>query len=267
MAATENAMRDLLRSAELKIVILNALTQPLGAISLALGLIIGFFVWSPFLIIGAIGYVLIALTSIADQAENQRVVQAELHRPRKINLSALSGGYRQALQQALGTQRQIDDAVVRSEPRLRDTLKRLTADVDDLIGAAFDIALKAQDVQASLAGINRSDLLNEITRQERLAGSAPSEYLRSQYQATLDAKQQQLSNLNTVAEALQRWQAQLGHAQASLEEILTQILKIKSSAIMQATFDTDGLSDKLREQTTALRETAKAFDRLQGESL
>ena len=145
-------------------------------------------------------------------------------------------------------------------------LKRLTADVNDLLGAVYDIALKAQDVQGSLTIINRMDLTNEIARQERLVGSAPSDYLRGQYQATLDAKREQLDNLNTVNEALQRWQAQLAHAQASLEDILTQILKIKSSAIMQATFDTDGLSDQLREQTTALRETAKAFDKLHAQA-
>lgn len=259
-------MRDLLRSPELRIVILNALTQPLGAIALALGIIIGFFVWGPFLVIGVAGYLAIAATSIADETENRRVVQAELHPPRKIELGRLEGSYRQALQRMLATQRQIDDSVARAEPRLRDTLKRLTADVDDLISAAYDIALQAQDVQASLAVIRKPDLLAEIASQERLAASAPSDYLRGQYQATLAAKREQLKNVNLVAEALQRWQAQLGHAQASLDEIHTQILKIKSSAIMQATFDSDGLSDRLREQTTALRETAKAFDKLHAEN-
>jgi len=260
-------MRELLKSPELKIIVLNALTQPLGALVLALGIIIGFNVWTPFLAIGAVGYLAIVVASMADQAENQRVVQAELHPPRRINMSMLTGGYRQALQQVVGTQREIDGAVASATPALRSTLARLTADVDDLIGAAYDIALQAQDVQASLSTMNRSVLIEEIARQERLALSAPSDYLREQYEATLTAKRQQLSNLNAVAEALQRWQAQLAHAQASLGEILTQILKIKSSAIMQATFDTDGLSDKLREQTTALRETAKAFDRLNAERM
>ena len=260
-------MRDVLRSPELKIVLINALTQPLGAIVLALGIVIGFFVWAPFLLIGVAGYVLIVLLTLADEAENRRVVQAELHPPRKINLDALTGDYRVALRRAQQTQRQIDEAVARSEPELRQTLKRLTADVDDLVGAVYDIALKAQDVEASFHPISRRDLLDEIARQERLAASAPSEYLRSQYEATLTAKREQLKNLTIVAEALQRWRAQLEHAEASLGEILSQILKIKSSAIMQATFDTDGLSDQLREQTTALRETAKAFDRLYGERL
>ncbi len=234
----------------------------MGAIVLALGIIIGFYVWSPFLLIAVVGYVAIVLSTLADQAENQRIVQAELHPPRKIDLGLLRGNYRLALSQTKTTQQQIDSAVARAEPGLRETLKRLTSDVDDLIGAVYDIALKAQDVEASLDMINRRELLEEIARQERLLASAPSEYLRGQYQATLNAKRQQMSNLNTVAEALQRWQAQLSHAQASLGEILTQILKIKSSAIMQATFDSDGLSDKLREQTTAMRETAKAFDSL-----
>jgi len=258
-------MRELLRSPELKIVILNALFQPLGAIALAVGILVGAFVWGPFLIIGVIGYLAIVLSSLADQAENQRVVQAELHPPRRIDLGALRGAYRQALQQAQTTQQQIDRAVATAEPGLRETLKRLTADVDDLVGAVYDIALKAQDVEASLELINRRSLLDEVTRLERLLASAPSDYLRNQYQATLDAKREQLANLNTIDEALQRWQAQLAHAQASMGDILTQILKIKSSAIMQATFDTDGLSGQLREQTTALRETARAFDRLHAE--
>ncbi len=258
-------MRDLLKSPELKIVLVNALTQPLGALVLALAIIIGFFVWTPFLLIGIVGYLAIVASSLADEAENRRVVQAELHPPRKIDLSALTGAYRQALQQAVGTQRQIDEAVARSSPSLRETLRRLTADVDDLIGAVYDIALQAQDVQASLSAIDRSGLVAEIGRLGRLEASAPSDYLKGQYRATLEAKQEELANLNTVTEALQRWQAQLAHAQASLAEILSQILKIKSSAIMQATFRTDGLSENLREQTTALRETAKAFEKLHAE--
>lgn len=255
-------MRDLVRSPELKIVLLNALFQPLGAIALALGIVVGVFVWSPFLLIGVAGYVAIVVSALSDMAENQRVVQSELHPPRKLDLGRLTGSYRQALQRALSTQGQIDAAVVRSERGLRDTLKRLTADVDDLVAAVYDIALEAQDVEASLALINRRELNDDIVRHERLAASAPSEYLREQYRATVQAKRQQMSNLDAVGEALQRWQAQLGHAQASLGEILSQILKIKSSAIMQATFDTDGLSHRLREQTTAMRETAKAFDQL-----
>ena len=258
-------MRDLLSSPELKIVLLNALTQPMGAIVLALGIIIGLFVWPPFLAIAILGYAAIVWSSLSDQAENRRVVQAELHPPRKIDLNRLSGSYRQALQQIVATQRQIDDAVVRSEPRIRDMLKRLTADVDDLVGAAYDIALQAQDVQASVSQMNRTALATDIANQEKQVLFTPEGYLRSQYQATLEAKRQQMANLVAVNEALQRWQAQLGHAQASLGEILTQILKIKSSAVLQATFDTDGISDNLREQTTALRETAKAFDRLNAE--
>jgi hypothetical protein len=258
-------MRELLRSPELKVVLFNALTQPLGAIVLALGIIIGLFIWPPFLLIGVLGYAAIVVSSLNDEAENRRVVQAELHPPRKIDLNRLSGAYRQALQQIVSTQRQIDDAVVRSDARIRDTLKRLTADVDDLVGAAYDIALQAQDVQASMTQMNRTALAAEIASQERQLLVTPEGYLRSQYQATLDAKRQQMDNLDAVSEALRRWQAQLSHAQASLGEILTQILKIKSSAVLTATFDTDGISDNLREQTTALRETAKAFDRLNAE--
>lgn len=258
-------MRELLRSPELKIVLLNTLTQPMGAIVLALGIVIGLFIWTPFLLIGLLGYVAIVWSSLSDQAENRRIVQSELHPPRKIDLNRLSGSYRQALQQIVVTQRQIDDAVSRSEPRIREMLKRLTADVDNLVGAAYDIALQAQDVQASMSQMNRTALAAEITSQEKQVLFTPEGYLRSQYQATLEAKRQQMDNLVAVNEALQRWQAQLGHAQASLGEILTQILKIKSSAVLQATFDTDGLSDNLREQVTALRETAKAFDKLNAE--
>lgn len=260
-------MRELLKSPELRIVIINALFQPLGAIALGLGIIVGVLWWPPFLVVGVAGYLLIALSALRDEAENRRVVQTELHPPRRLNLALLSGQYRTALQQALDTQRQIDQAVLRAEPRLRDTLKRLTADVDDLVAAMYDIALKAQDVQVSLAAIDRSSLHTDIARLQRQAPAAGNDYLRSQYEATLDNKQQQLANLNAADEALRRWEAQLAHAQASVAEILSQIIKIKSSAIMQATFSTDGLSDNLREQTTALRETAKAFDRLQSETV
>ncbi len=85
--------------------------------------------------------------------------------------------------------------MLRAEPRLRDTLKRLTADVDDLVAAMYDIALKAQDVQVSLAAIDRSSLHTDIARLQRQAPAAGNDYLRSQYEATLDNKQQQLAKI------------------------------------------------------------------------
>jgi len=255
-------MNELLRRRELRIVIINALTQPLGAIVLALGIIIGLLVWTPFFAVGVVGYLLIVLATLRDEAENRRVIEAELHPPRTINLSTLRGRYRTEVEKALSTQRQIDRAVATASPDLRDMLRRLTADVDDLVGAIYDIAVKAQDVEESLRAIDRSSLGQEIAYVQHKVASATSEYLRDQYQATLEAKRQQLASLSAVDEALQRWQAQLAYAQASLGDILSQILKIKSSAILQATLDSDGLSAQIRSQTTALRETAKALDTL-----
>jgi len=254
-------MRELLRSPELKIVLINALTQPLGALSLAIGIVIGFYFWPPFVAIGVAGYLLIAWASLSDQAENQRVVQQELHPPRRLEMGRLRPAYKALVEQALAGQRKIDQAVASASPSIRETLRTLTRDVDDLVGTIYDIALKAQDVQTSLAEFDEAALRREIGRLEQQVAAA-SGYLRDQYSATLETRREQLQSLQQVREALARWQAQIDHAMATLGDIFTQVLRIKTAGVRTATVDTDGLSADLRDQVTAIRETARAFEQI-----
>lgn len=258
-------MQDVLNSREFRIILINALTQPLGALALAVSIVVAFLIeWPWFILIGLIGYGLIAYFTFTDQAGNQAVVYKELHPPRRLDLGKLNVNYRQNIQTALNYQQQIDRAVVTADPAIRNTLKRLTTDVDELIGATYNIALQAQDVENVMHGssLNFQSLQADIQQADRQVQRAPNDYIRSQYEAVRDAKKQQLANLNDVSVALESWHAQLAHAIASLGEILSEVLRIRSSRVLQATPATDGLSAQVRDQVTALRETAKAFDKI-----
>ena len=93
---------------------------------------------------------------------------------------------------------------------------------------------------------------------------AKDDYLKSQYQATLDAKREQQQNLRDANQALIRWQAQLDNALSALDTIYSQVLKIKSAEVRNLSAATDEVSQSLKEQIENLRITSDAFDQVYG---
>lgn len=257
------------RRKEFRVLLLNALTRPLSAAVIAITIIVALTVSYWFFAVGALFYAYIVYTTMKDTQESKQVLDEALYpdRTRKLDLNKLSGPYRAALQKALDRRKQIEGAVAAttSSP-IRSALVDSTGDLDELTGTIYDIALKAQSLQASLdtAQVNPALLKQDVTRLERIVQSTEDQFSKSQYQATLDGKRQQLQNYSDTVDALQRWQAQLDNALGTLDTILSQVLRIQSSEVLSLSSATDAVSNSLKEEVDALKATSDALDSVYG---
>jgi hypothetical protein len=252
-----------------RILLLNAMTRPTAAAVVAITIIIGLMVSYWFFAVGAAFYIFIVYSSLQDPVESKQVLNEALYpqRTRKLDLNKLTGGYREALQKALDTRKRIETAVAQTDdPGVRKALADSTGDMDELTGTIYDLALKAQNLQASLQGssIDIEGLQSDILRLENLVKNTKDDFARSQYQATLDGKREQQKNYQDTTEALNRWHAQLDNALATLDTILSQVLRIRSSEVLSLSSATDEVSKSLRDQVDQLKATSDALDTVYG---
>jgi DNA repair exonuclease SbcCD ATPase subunit len=259
------------REQKFMVLLANAMTRPMSAAVVAITLIVGLTVSYWFFPVGAAFYALLVYLSLQDADESKRVLNEVLYpeKARKLDLNKLTGAYRGALERALDTHKRIEGAVqATGDQGVRKVLADSTSDLDELTGTIYDIAVKAQDLQKSFdsAGINVSGLNEDIQRLERQVASTTDDFARAQYQATLDGKRQQLQNYHETQGALARWQAQLDNALSTLDTILTQVLRIRSSEVLSLSSATDEVSRSLREEVEALKATSDALDTVYGTS-
>lgn len=256
-------------SQKFRILLLNAMTRPLAAATLALTLIVALNVGYWFFAVGLAFYALIVYLSLRDAQESKKVLDEVLYpeRVRKLDLSKLQGGYRAAMQRALDTRQKIESAVgATGDQAIRRALADSTQDLEDLTGTIYDIAVKAQSLQAALqsSNVNPSALQGDIARLQRVIPATADEFTRGQYQSALDGKVQQLKNYNDTTEALDRWHAQLDNALSTLDTILSQVLRIRSSEVLSLSTATDEVSTSLKEEVDALKATSDALDSVYG---
>jgi chromosome segregation ATPase len=245
------------------------MTRPLAAAVLAITLVVGLMVSYWFFLVGAVFYVLLVVSSLYDAAENRQVLNEAFYpeRVRKIDPGKLIGPYRASLQRAMDTRRRIESAVAQTaDPGVKKALGQATDDIEELVGTIYDIALKAQSLQASLQASNANEaaLKRDIKQLERVVETTPDEFARDQYKATLEGKREQLKNLTDTRDALDRWHAQLDNALNTLDTILSQVLRIRSSEVLNISSETDDVSHTLRDEVEALRATSQAFDAVYG---
>lgn len=245
------------------------MTRPLAGAVVALTIIVALNVGWWFFAVGAIFYALVVYTSLQDAQESKRVLNEVLYpdRARKLDLNKLTGGYQTAMRRALDTRKRIEDAVTATDdPSIRKALADSTQDLEELTGTIYNIALKAQSLQAALqtSNINVSGLNEDVRRLERVIDKTQDEYTRGQYKETLDGKRQQLKNYTDTQDALARWQAQLDNALGTLDTILSQVLRIRSSEVLSLSSATDQVSHSLRDEVDALKATSDALDTVYG---
>ncbi len=265
----EQAPRQPTHDQKFRILLFNAMTRPMSAAIVAITIVVGLTVHPAFFLVGAVFYAAMVYFTLQDATESRKVLDEVLYpeRTRKLDLNKLTGGYRTALQRALDVRKQIESAVAAtSDVGVRKALADSTGALDELTGTIYDIALKAQSIQAALqtSQINVTGLNEDIKRLDHLIASATDSYTRDQYRATQDGKRQQLQNYNDTVEALNRWHAQLDNALSTLDTILTQVLRIRSSEVLSLSSATDAVSSSLKEEVEALKATSDALDTVYG---
>ncbi len=251
-----------------RILLLSALIRPVAAAVLAITIVVGLTVSYWFFLVGAAFYAFIVYSSLQDPQESRQVLDEALYPERKLDLNKLTGPYREALQKALDTRKRIETAVAQTDdPGVRTALAQSTGDLGELTGTIYDLALKAQSLQSSLQGssIDIEGLQGDILRLQNLVKNTTDEFAKSQYQATLDGKRQQLQNYQDTTEALNRWHAQLDNALSTLDTILSQVLRMRSSEVLSLSSATDQVSTSLRDQVNQLKATSDALDAVYGQ--
>lgn len=183
-----------------------------------------------------------------------------------IDLNRLEGPYRASMERALNTRRSIERAVAETaDPGLRRALGDATREMEELTQTIYNLALKAQSVQTGLNTSNTmARLSEEIERLNNSINSTNDEFQKGQYHAALDGKLQQMQNYTDTDVALKRWDAQLDNALSTLDTILSQVLRIRSSEMLQQTGATDDVSRSLKEQVDSLKAASDAFDAVYG---
>jgi hypothetical protein len=182
------------------------------------------------------------------------------------NLSELRGHYLDFVQQALATRKRIEEAVGQTQdPGQRQVLANAISDLPKLTDSICALAVKAQSVHTGLGDANpMGKLTDEIKSLEASMNSTNDEFQKSQYYSALDGKLQQMQNITDTTVALQRWDAQIENAVSTLDTLLSQVLRIKSSEVLSYTGSTDDLSNSLKREVDSLRATAEAMDNVYG---
>lgn len=252
-----------------RILLLNAMTRPLSAAVVAITLIVGLLVNPWFFAVGGAFYAFLVWSTLQDTQESKQVLNDVLYpeRVRKFDLNKLQGAYRAAIQRALDTRKKIETAVAETDdPGIRKALNDSTDNLGELTGTIYDLAIKAQSVQTGLQGysVDTGSVQSDIMRLENLVKNTSDSFAKSQYQATLDGKRQQLQNYHDTTEALNRWHAQLDNALSTLDTILSQVLRIRSSEVLSLSSATDEVSTSLRDQVEQLKATSDALDSVYG---
>jgi hypothetical protein len=219
-----------------------------------------------FLLVGAAAYVIFAYVSTSNPQGLKQLSSAmpSVTAGPHFDLSRLQGKYHDAMQRTLDKRHSIETAVAETgDPGTRRALQDSTRALEELTTTIYDLALKAQSVQSAMQSSNTLGALSDdITRLENSIKTTNDEFQKSQYYATLDGKLQQMQNFTDIKVALERWDAQLDNAMSTMDTILSQVLRIRSSEMLSFSDATDQVSKSLRTEVDNLKATSDALDSL-----
>lgn len=189
-----------------------------------------------------------------------------IHTSPAPDLNQLQGRYRQQMERALAARQNIEAAISRTQDQgQRKVLMDAVGALPELTNSIYGLALKAQSVDTALGGANPIDrLTDEIKQLEAQIKATNDEFQKSQYYASLDGKLQQMQNLTDTTVAMRRWDSQIENALSTLDTLLSQVLRIKSSEVLSYDTASDELSNSLKREVDSLKATAEAMDSVYG---
>ncbi|MDQ6694168.1 MAG: hypothetical protein M3014_07070 [Chloroflexota bacterium] len=200
--------------------------------------------------------------------------------PPVLALDKLRGHYLDQMRNVLATRRKIEEAISQTDDAgQRQVLANATKFLPDLTDSIYRLSLKAQSVQsemgepglagsAVMGGGPMQELTGEIKRLEAAIQGTNDEFQKSQYYAALDGKLQQMQNMADTTVAVRRWDAQIENAVSTLDTLLSQVLRIKSSEVLSysgvGSSGQDELSNSLKREVDSLKAAAEAMDTVYG---
>ncbi len=183
-----------------------------------------------------------------------------------VDLRNLQGRYLELMQRALTTRGRIEEAIGQTpDMGQRSVLADSTKALPELTDNIYMLAQKAQSVQSGMGAENPMErLANEVKELEAQIKGTTDEFQKSQYYAAMDGKLQQMQNMTDTTVAMRRWDAQIENALSTLDTLLSQVLRIKSSEVLSYTGATDELSNSLKREVDSLKAASNAMNTVYG---
>ncbi len=208
-----------------------------SAVIIALVILLAFFMPRPFewwqwwfwIVFGVIAEALIIYSSISDIDTGAQVV-ADMFRQEFNPSTILSKNYRSEVERALDYRTRIEDLIRKSEPGvMQQHLQDSTAGISDWIAQIFRLAqrldaLQRDDVIKQDAMTAPAELRALETRAQRETDPAVRDQLRN----TLDAKREQVDNLNKLTQTMEQAELQLDATLTALGTVYSQLVLIHS---------------------------------------
>lgn len=248
-------------------IIAHAFYRLESALTIALTILLAFFVPRPFdwwrwwfwVLLGAIAEGLIVYTSITDPRTGQQVVAAML-RERYDPGAIKARAYRDKVQQALTYRDQIE-ALITQMPGgvLRDHLLDSTAGIADWIGNIFAIARRLDAYERD--ALIREDMARvpeSIAQLQRARARETDAQVRQQIEATLNAKQAQLDNLQALENRMEQAGFRLEETLTALGTVYSQFQLIRAQRMDSA--GARHLSDDIHDQVQRLQDLLTSMD-------
>lgn len=243
---------------------------PMVAVVL-IALVVGSLAWGWwFFLVGLVGYGLLyyfSFRAMYRRAGGGRGAPIATPFDRSMyDLAPLQGKYREFMERAINRRATIERTIANTaDPGVKSALESSTRDLPELVNTIYALVLKAQGVQTALETSSpMSGLLDDTKRLDEQIRSTTDEFQRGQYRATLDGKLQQMQNITDTQVALQRWDSQMDNAISTLDTIMTQIMRMKSSEVLSYGSATDDVSRTLRQEVDELKATSDALDSVYG---
>jgi len=244
-----------------------------SALTIALTIILYFLFPTPFpwwqpwywLVIGLVAEALIIYTSITDEMTSRKVVADMLRQqfnPSEIRLAE----YRQRVEKALEYRQRIEERLRSAGPGvLRDHLLDTTAGIADWVANVFGLARRL-DLYHNDPTLQRDqrDLPREIAGLQSRMRSEDDEAVRQQLQQAISSKQEQLANLETLRNIMEKAEYQLETTLTALGTVYSQLQLIEAKDI------DSGRAQRLRQdiadQVAALQSLQETLDEVYGSS-
>ena len=265
--------RDKLGRRAQKAILAHALFRPESGLTIALVILLAYFVPAPFawwrwwfwVGLGALAEALIVYTTITDESAAQTAVAEMLrqaYHPPKIR----SRRYREKVEQALDYREQIGRVLAETRSGiLRDHLLDSTVGLADWIGLIFTLAERLDLYERDeLLHRDAETAQSDVARLQRALEEEDDPRVASQIRAALGAKIEQQSTLGALRNRMEQAQFRLEETLTSLGTVYSQFQLVRAQKLDGA--GARSLSEEIREQIRGLQDIVDSMGEVYGQS-
>ncbi|MGQ9927544.1 MAG: hypothetical protein ACUVS4_11820 [Chloroflexaceae bacterium] len=212
--------------------------QPLALMVLLAAIVSGPILYWWLLPLGLLAYgamVIIGRRSPAVIAISRRPVRPRLR----------SATFRAQLNAIERSQREIERAVAEASPPLAGLLTRIITQTRELVEQAYILAERGQTIETYLTQTRPESIQDRITRLNWEISSTGDPYTRQQLEETRAALLEKQRNADDLMTYIGRIKAQLDNIYASLDNVLSDTVRLRTADVVSASPATNEVAQRL----------------------